>query len=265
MNRVFFVALLLASMGCSAGQQAVRLPLRAPSAPRTFGTGGETLQYLVLGDSTAVAQGGDYEQGIAVGTAGHLARGSRRVELTNVAVSGARIEDVLTEQLPRADLAQADLVLVDAGANDVVHLTRSGAVARDLDRIVKTLLAANCQMKIVVTGSPDMSTPPRIPRLLRGLAGVRSRAVNRIAQDVVKRHELTFAPIAEKTGPIFARDPTLFSADRFHPNDRGYAVWIPVLNQALDQALTDQPSHCPSGSRREVAKPPERLSPPHAA
>jgi lysophospholipase L1-like esterase len=243
--RGFSVALLLAAMGCSAGLREARLPLRAASASRRFGVGGETLRYLVLGDSTAVGEGGDYEQGIAVETARHLARGGRGVELTNVAVSGARVHDVLTEQLLRADLAQADLVLVDAGANDVVHLTRSGAVARDLERIVKALLRANCKMKIVVTGSPDMSTPPRIPRLLRGLAGVRFRAVNRIAKEVVKRHELTFAPIAERTGPIFARDRTLFSADRFHPNDRGYAVWIPVLNEALDQALESQPGHCP--------------------
>ena len=239
------MALLLAAMGCSAGPREARVPLRADSASRRFGAGGETLRYLILGDSTAVGQGGDYEQGIAVGTARHLARDGRGVELTNVAVSGARVQDVLTEQLPRADLAHADLVLVDAGANDIVHLTRSGAVARDLERIVQTLLRANCRMKIVVTGSPDMSTPPRIPRLLRGLAGARFRAVNRIAREVVKRHGLTFAPIAERTGPIFASDRTLFSADRFHPNDRGYAVWIPVLNEALDQALDRQPGHCP--------------------
>jgi lysophospholipase L1-like esterase len=211
---------------------------------RMFGAGGETLHYLVLGDSTAVAEGGDYEQGIAVETARHLARDGRGVELTNVSVSGARVHDVLTEQIPRAGLAHADLVLVDAGANDVVHLTPAGAVARDLERIVETLLRANCKMRIVVTGSPDMSTPPRIPRLLRGLAGVRSRALNRRAKEVVQRHGLTFAPIAERTGPIFARDPTLFSADRFHPNNRGYAVWISVLNEALDQALGSQRSHC---------------------
>jgi acyl-CoA thioesterase I len=242
--RGFFTIFLLASIGCGAGQREARTPLRAPSEPRMFGTGGETLHYLVLGDSTAVAEGGSYEQGIAVETAGHLARGGRGVELTNVAVSGARVHDVLTEQLPRADPAHADIVLLDVGANDVTHLTRSGAVARDFERIVNTLLQANCKMKIVVTGSPDMSTPPRIPRLLRGLAGVRSRAINRLAKDLVKRHELTFAPIAERTGPLFARDRTLFSADRFHPNDRGYALWIAVLNEALDQALATQPSHC---------------------
>ena len=48
---------------------------------------------------------------------------------------------------------------------------------------------------------------------------------------------LTFAPIAAETGPQFRRDPSLFAADRFHPNDRGYATWIPVLNRALNQAV----------------------------
>jgi hypothetical protein len=31
-------------------------------------------------------------------------------------------------------------VLVDAGANNVVHVTSSGAVAQELERIVETLL-----------------------------------------------------------------------------------------------------------------------------
>ena len=231
-------------------RQEERSPARAPTAPQIFGTGQETLRYLVLGDSTAVGVGGSYGQGLAVETAGHLARGGRRVELRNVAVSGARLHDVLTEQLPRANLAAADLVLLDVGANDVTHLTLSSSIERDFERIVTTLLRGNCGMKIVVTGSPDMSTPPRIPRLLRGVTGWRSRALNRIAQRVVRQHELTFAPIAERTGPLFARDPTLFSADRFHPNDRGYATWIPVLKGAIDQALANQPVHCAVSSRR---------------
>lgn len=243
-KRGLLTALLLSLVGCSAFGQEERAPARAPEAPKVFGAGQETLRYLVLGDSTAVAVGGSYEQGLAVKTAEHLAQGGRRVELTNVAVSGARLHDVLTEQLPRADLATADVVLLDVGANDVTHLTLSSAIERDYERIVAALLRGNCEIKIVVTGSPDMSTPPRIPRLLRGVTGRRTHALNRVAQRIVQKYDLTFAPIAEKTGPLFARDRTLFSADRFHPNDRGYATWIPVLNDALDQALASQPSHC---------------------
>jgi lysophospholipase L1-like esterase len=50
------------------------------------------------------------------------------------------------------------------------------------------------------------------------------------------RDGVTFAPIAEQTGPLFARDKTLFDSDEFHPNDRGYATWIPVIDRALDEA-----------------------------
>ena len=47
---------------------------------------------------------------------------------------------------------------------------------------------------------------------------------------------LLFAEIAEKTGPRFRRDHSLYAADRFHPNDRGYATWLPLLNEALAEA-----------------------------
>ena len=54
------------------------------------------------------------------------------------------------------------------------------------------------------------------------------------------------APIAERTGPSFRKDRTLFAADRFHPNARGYALWIAVINDALDAAIARQPGPCPA-------------------
>jgi acyl-CoA thioesterase I len=209
---------------------------RADSRPRIFGDGGTTLHYLILGDSTAVAVGGDYEQGLAVGSARHLAAG-RRVELINVAVSGARIHDVLVEQLPRIDPSRADVVLLDVGANDVTHLTRSRGFEHDFRRVIEAVLARNPRARLVVTGSADMGSPPRVPRFLRPLATFRTHRLNAIVKRLAGRYDLTFAPIAERTGPLFRRDPTLFSGDRFHPNDRGYAEWTLVINDALDRAL----------------------------
>ncbi len=187
--------------------------------------------------------GADYEEGIALGTARHLAR-SRRVEVANLAVSGARFRDVLSDQLPRARGIKPDLVLLDVGANDVTHLTSSRSAGRDLEEILRSLLAANCEARIVVTGSPDMGSPPRIPFFLRGIAALKARGINRIARRAVAAHELTFAPIADRTGPAFRRDRTLFASDGFHPNARGYALWTAVLEEALDIALATQPGHC---------------------
>lgn len=200
--------------------------------PRSFGTDGAPLTYLVMGDSTAAGVGADYEQGIAISTARALGE-SRRVTMVNAGVSGAKMGDVLREQLPTVASLKPDLVLLSVGANDVIRLTPRGSIRRDLLAVVAQLKRANPEVRIVVTGSPDMGSPPRIPRLLRPIAGCRSKQVNRTFREVAKQEGLTFAPIAEETGPLFRADRSLFHPDRFHPNEAGYAVWTKVLVRAL--------------------------------
>lgn len=225
--------LLLLACGTTADR---RQPRRAPSAVETFGSG-DALHYLVLGDSTAVGVGGTYANGIAVASARHLAASGRRVVMKNVGVSGAQMADVRREQLPRVGGFRADVVLLAAGANDVTHLTTARSLERDLRRVIEALVAINPEVRIVMTGAPDMSTPPRIPRLLQGLAGWRTKVLNRVFRAQAERARVTFAPIAEHTGPLFERDETLFDRDQFHPNDRGYATWVPVINRALDDLM----------------------------
>jgi lysophospholipase L1-like esterase len=203
---------------------------------RRLGSSGRPLTYVVMGDSTAAGQGGNYENGIALSTARALAA-TRRVSMTNLAVSGARTSDVLRDQLAAAASLRPDVALISLGANDVIHLTSLRAVRRDLLEIVRGLRKGNASMAIVLTGSPDMGAPRRIPWLLRPVASWRTRAINRLFTEVVAEEGLTFAPIALETGPLFRRDHTLFFTDDFHPNDRGYATWIPILNRALETAL----------------------------
>jgi len=236
---LFVIALssLAASIAFCGRASAPPQQFQHPSRePRAFGTAGPQLIYLVLGDSTAAGQGGNYENGIAVATARELGK-SRRVVMTNLAVSGARTGDVLDRQLRTGEALKPDVVLLSVGANDVTHLTSIASVRKSLRTIVGRLEAANPAMAIVVTGSPDMGTAPRIPRLLRPIAGWRTEQVNEMFEEVARESGLTFAPIAKETGPLFRRDRSLFDSDLFHPNDRGYATWIPVLNAALAEAL----------------------------
>ena len=213
-----------------------RLPLLAAIAVLAPLLHAQPLTYVILGDSTAAGVGGNYEAGIARATTRELARRGE-VAMTNLAVSGARMGDVRREQLPAAEALRPGLVLLSAGANDVTHLTSVRSMRRDLREIVRRLTAANPNVRIVVTGSPDMGSPPRIPRLLRGIAYCRTQQVNRMFEAEAARLRLTFAPIARETGPLFRRDRSLFAADRFHPNDAGYATWVPVLNEALGRAV----------------------------
>ena len=193
------------------------------------------LNYVVLGDSTAAGVGADYEAGIAACTERELAK-RFRVEMINLAVSGAQLSDVREHQLSTALKVHPDVVLLSAGANDVTHLTTVRSMRSDLRAIVQELRAANPDVKIVITGSPDMGSPPRIPRLLRGIASKRTQQVNEMFEHEARENSLVFAPIATRTGPLFRRDRSLFAPDNFHPNERGYAAWVSVLNEALAQA-----------------------------
>ncbi len=208
----------------------------AATSQASFGSSGPSIRYVVMGDSTAAGEGADYAQGIAVGSARALANG-RRVELVNLAVSGARARDVKRDQLSQAEALKPDVVLLSVGANDVTHLTCVRSVEKNVRSVVKRLRAVNPDVAIVVTGSPDMGSPPRIPRLLRPIAAWRTRGINRMMVELARKEHLVFAPIAEVTGPLFRNDRSLFAADQFHPNERGYATWIPVLNRALAEAL----------------------------
>ncbi|MEO5896657.1 MAG: SGNH/GDSL hydrolase family protein [Vicinamibacterales bacterium] len=200
--------------------------------PLTFGESGAQTTYVVLGDSTAAGVGAPYDQGIAVLTAKHLGK-SRRVTMHNFAVSGARIRDVLDQQLSAAEALRPNIVLMAVGANDVTHLTSIPSMRQRFREIIRRLRAANPASQIVITGAPDMGSPPRIPWLLRGIASLRAKLVNRMFRSEAERLNVVLAPIAERTGPLFRRDRTLFDADRFHPNARGYATWVEVLTGVL--------------------------------
>jgi lysophospholipase L1-like esterase len=220
-------------------------PVAAPNIERkttTLGKG-KQVKYLVMGDSTVAGQGGDYSVGLAMATANHLSKNAS-VELLNTAVSGARSADIVADQLKDGIKHNPDVVLIVVGSNDVTHLTSKASVRSSISQAIDRLINSNCNVKIVITGSADMGAVPRIPQPLRFLAGVRAGQLNTMFVDLAKQKQVTFAPIAEKTGPIFRANPDLFAQDNFHPNTKGYDVWVPVLNRALDEALVVQPSHC---------------------
>lgn len=218
----------------------------APTIPRqtiTLGKTGKNIQYVVLGDSTSIGQGAQYQASIGPQTAAHLAK-NYQVNYTNLGISGATTKDVITKQLSAAVALKPDVVLLAIGANDATHLTSGAGLRSQMEQITSGLIAANCNVKIVLTGSPAMGSVKRFPWPIRQFMGLRTQQINSAYALVIAHQKLTFAYLADKTGVAFAQHPEYFAADNFHPNDAGYATWIPVVNSALDTALATQPSHC---------------------
>ncbi|CAN5464165.1 hypothetical protein BH10CYA1_BH10CYA1_46770 [soil metagenome] len=207
------------------------------SAPVHIKGNGPPLRYVVMGDSTTAGRGAAPENSITMGTARHLAE-KYDVTLINLSASGARLEDLIAKQLPDAKQAKPDVVLISVGANDIMHFTPDGQIQSELHHVITELIESNPKIAVVIPGSGEVGACPRFEQPLRLVAGWQTKRVN----DIIKQTTLacpgtTWIPLAERTGAIFARDPTLFSPDKFHPNDRGYLIWTQVLDEGLDQTM----------------------------
>jgi acyl-CoA thioesterase I len=208
-----------------------------PRTPQTFGTGPK-ITYVVMGDSTSIGQGTEYEYSYAVTTAKHLA--SRyTVTLINTGISGARVDDVLTDQLGQAVASKPDVLLLGVGANDTTHFTDLKRMEKSLQQIIDSLKQVNPNIQIILTRSPALDSVSRFPPISKYILRIRTERVNHVFDLIIRKNHLIPALIAERTRAAFLADPSLTAADNFHPNARGYALWNPILNEALDHvALT---------------------------
>ena len=198
-----------------------------PDAPK--------VNLVVLGDSTSAGVGaGSPEGSFPVALAERLAASGRRVTLRGLGVSGARVQDVLRDQVPQALRLEPDLILVAIGANDVTHLTPLSDIESGIAAIVEKLSATGAP--VVVAGAPDMRAAA-FYEPLRTLAGWRGRAVTRAIEEAARSRGASVVPLALRTGAFFDGNPAAYSADDFHPGPKGYARWAEAIYPALEEAL----------------------------
>ena len=184
-----------------------------------------TLRFLVLGDSLAFGTGATRpEHTLGARLSDVLEQAGESVALQVVAVPGATSLD-LAGQVRRAP--EADVALLVVGANDLTHQVPPARAAAALGSAVGELRRRGSEVLVVPT--PDLSSVAWVPPAFRAVvAGIcdqlraRQTAAAEAAGAVV-------APVAPELSGRFAADPTLFSADRFHPSSAGYALVADAL------------------------------------
>lgn len=203
----------------------------------TFGPpDGPVLRFAVLGDSTSAGLGTDAEHAYATVLSRRLADATgRRIELTVLGASGARVGDVADIQVPAAAALDPDLVFVGIGANDVTHLTPLSRIREDMERALDGLIPTGAE--VVVAGAPDMRVLGWYEPL-RSLSYLRGKQVSDAIEEAARSKGAAVVELAEETGPFFAADPeTHFSEDEFHPSAVGYGRWADAIYPVLIEAL----------------------------
>ncbi len=161
--------------------------------------------WVALGDSMSQGIGA---RDISGGWVGQLharwTAAGHRMRLVNLSVTGARVLDVLTDQLARLrDLGvEPDLVTVLVGANDMLLRRRRAAAVGHFARLIEALRPYPA---VVAT------MPRRNPQAL---------AINALIDEAGAAGRLR---IADMRGRTLASLRGTRAEDHFHPNERGYA------------------------------------------
>ncbi len=194
------------------------------------------LRLAALGDSTLTGPG------LASGRAVWIRAVARAlaeaegvcVEVRSFAVEGARVLDVVADQLDDALLWKPDVVVTAVGTNDAVHVTPLGRVERSFDRLVGELVAS--VPAVVVGGVGDLGAIARVPFPLTVPLAARGRRVDRRIRAVAARHGAHYIDVSSVDAAFRRGRRGLYSPDLFHPNELGHALWAhaatPVVRHA---------------------------------
>jgi lysophospholipase L1-like esterase len=198
-----------------------------------------TLAFAVLGDSIAYGQGASQASDtVGARLAAGLAAGDIATDVRVFAVPGARSQ-ALGAQAQLATAWQPDLVLIIIGANDLTHFVPPQQAAAHLAQAVRALCAVGAE--VVVAPAPDLSVVPWVPPQMRMAVRAGSKLLQDEQSRVARAEGARVADIGVGPAAGFAVDPSLFSADRFHPSSAGYAViaasLAPTVREAAVAAL----------------------------
>jgi lysophospholipase L1-like esterase len=198
---------------------------------------GAPLRVAWVGDSLAAGLGCDD----VADTPAHLSARllERAVDVTMLAVPGAKASDVIEGQLDHVD-PYTDVVVLCVGANDVASSTPRNLYAQQIDQI----LTALAPTPVLMLTLPDMAMPDRMAEPLRSLAGARARYFEAARAKVAARHDhVVSVDIASRPAGLSRRaGRRMLCADRFHPGPEGYRLWAERIANALTGVLERQPS-----------------------
>lgn len=173
--------------------------------------------YVALGDSAAQGIGASSPEKGYVGLIATAleAKTGGPVHVINLSVSGAKIQDVTTKQLPqlaKLNLPDNAYITMEIGANDM----------RGYDPVVfekqyRELLAALPKQTVV-------SDIPYFGPDYHNHGGAQAKQANAVLRPILQEKGFRTAPLYETTRQ--RESIRNYGADLFHPSDKGYRNWF---------------------------------------
>jgi acyl-CoA thioesterase-1 len=206
----------------AAASAVVVLAVTASSAPA------ETMEIVALGDSLTAGYGLDPGDAFPEQLEAALVERGQDVSVINAGVSGDTASDGLA-RLEWSVPAEADIVIVELGANDALRGIDPAVTRQALDEIIAKLLARD--QAVLLAG---MLAP-------RNLGESYAAEFDTIYPDLAAQYDVALYPFFLDG---VATDPSLNQSDLMHPTAAGVAkivdAMLPTLEKLIAQVSADR-------------------------
>jgi lysophospholipase L1-like esterase len=190
--------------------------------------------YVAMGDSLTAGRGDEGRDGRPVGWAQRLAdiltvRTAVRCGLTNLAVDGATVHQVLGKQLPAVAARKPDLVSVTVGMNDIrVRGFDELSFKADLGQLFEALAAT--QATLLTCTLPDFTLVMSLSPELHEVARERMR----LASDIIREQAESYGAVCLDAWSLPGMaDPDLYAPGGMYPNHKGHQFIAAACADAL--------------------------------
>jgi lysophospholipase L1-like esterase len=201
----------------------------------SVGSGERRMRVVALGDSVTAGYAVPHHRSSVAGQlAVRLAdRFDATVEWQACALTGATAGRALGLVSPEA-LADADLIFVSIGVNDLKNLHSVARFRRELGALLDAILAAAPRGRVCLLGIPPLDHFPAFPRPLADALGWRGRVFDAVGVVEVAARERAFR--IETTDPL---GPEMFAGDGFHPSPVLHAAFADAVMAGLESSMDD--------------------------
>lgn len=197
----------------------------------------EPFVYIALGDSTVEGIGASSVSKTypaIIRTA--LKRTYKKVEYYNFGKGGAKIQNVLNNQLSKTIDLQPHLITISIGANDIFKRTSVKKFSEQLDYLLLQL-TEKTKATIVINTIPDLSSVPSIPPVLKTYCKVQGIRFNKKIKKLATKHSVVLVDFYTQTKILGKQYPEIFASDGLHPSDIGYAIWAHAVLVKIESIL----------------------------
>jgi lysophospholipase L1-like esterase len=199
----------------------------------------ERNKILIVGDSTGVGTGAEAPED---SVAGLILRDYPETTIENRAENGAKFADVIA-QLDDGTTEQYDLILIQAGGNDILRFTALDTLGGNVETLLR--MAKERARHVVFMSTGNVGNAPAFMPPLSWVYTSRTRKVRKLLMEIADVEGVYYVDLfMERSDDPFVAEPERYNAPDFlHPGSEGYRLWYKALKKqaGLDELLIEKP------------------------